>query len=157
MPNIRRHTGIPVAGTGLAYGAGYRGLTPELDVTVERAAELLAGAFRRDIEIRFNTDRRSGGAWLIDNKNNTNVGLTVGLKPVRPEGLTDEEWWDMPIEEWRALPTVIQVATFVNKDRLRDPATANQGNPDRRYASYEHATLEDGLAHLLANVKKVLL
>ena len=153
MTNIRRHAGTPIKGTPYAYGAGYRGLTSELDKTVERAAQLLAGAFRRDIEIRFNTDRHSGGAWLIDNKNNASVGLTAGLQPIRPAGLTDEEWYALDAEE----PRTIQVATFVRQDRLRDPTVANTGNPATRYASYEHATLEDGLAHLLANVKKVLL
>jgi hypothetical protein len=84
---ISRHAGTPIAGTPYAYGAGYKGLTPELDAVVARAAELLETAFDSDIEIRFNTDRRSGGAWLVDGVGNAGVGLTAGLKPVRPAGL----------------------------------------------------------------------
>ncbi len=152
---IRRHAGIPIPGTPYAVGAGYQGITHELDETVQRAAEMLADAFGIDVEIRFNTDRRSGGAWLVDDKpglsGNASVGLCAGLRAQRPEGLTDEQWWDMPIEDHRRLPEAIEVDTYINGDHLSDPSLANQGNPGDRYASHDHATLEDGLAWLQAH------
>ena len=152
---IRRHAGIPIKGTPYAVGAGYSGITQELDQTVELAARMLAAAFGGDIEIRFNTDRRSGGAWLMDDKpglaGNASVGLTAGLRAKRPDGLSDAEWWDMPIEEHQRLPVELTVATVVKPDHLNDPALANQGNPDSRYASHEHDSLVAGLAWLQAN------
>lgn len=65
--SIERSTGTPMQAGGVVYGmagGGYSGATAELDETVQQAAEALAGAYGRDIEIRFNSDRESGGAWL---------------------------------------------------------------------------------------------
>jgi hypothetical protein len=61
---IERSTGTPVGTTGLVAGGGYRGATEALDAVVREAAEALAAAYGSDIEIRFNSDRESGGAWL---------------------------------------------------------------------------------------------
>jgi hypothetical protein len=64
---IERSTGIALGAGGVIYGmagGGYMGLTPELDAAVSEAAKALAEAYGRDIEIRFNSDRESGGAWL---------------------------------------------------------------------------------------------
>jgi len=64
MATITRFTGITVPGSGLRPGGGYEGLTTELDASVAEAADLLASHFGTDVEIRFNSDRLSGGAWL---------------------------------------------------------------------------------------------
>ncbi len=60
---ITRSTGIP-AGYGLFAGGGYSGASESLDQTVQYAAEAMQQAFGRDVEIRFNSDRCSGGAWM---------------------------------------------------------------------------------------------
>ncbi len=69
MSTIERSAGLPitVAGlpTGYVSGGGFRGSTAELDRTVERAAATLRDAYDRDVTIRFNSDRQSGGAWVV--------------------------------------------------------------------------------------------
>jgi hypothetical protein len=86
--SIVRSVGLPieVAGlpTGYIAGGGYRGATDELDATVQAAAELLADAYRMPVTIRFNSDRRSGGAWLrtdeIDSfRANAEIGICARL------------------------------------------------------------------------------
>jgi hypothetical protein len=63
---IERSAGIPIPGTMLVAGGGYSGVTADLDEVVRQAADQLAQAYGMDIEIRFNSDRESGGAWLKD-------------------------------------------------------------------------------------------
>jgi hypothetical protein len=80
---IERSTGIPVRVGMVAYGfagGGYAGVTAELDQVVVQAAGALAAAYRADVEIRFNSDRESGGAWLrtTDGKN-AELGICAGL------------------------------------------------------------------------------
>lgn len=84
MSTITRSTGLPIAGTGLMAGGGYRGLTDELDAVVREAAGALARAYGGDIEIRYNSDRESGGAWLVtpDGRNN-GVGICASLITAR--------------------------------------------------------------------------
>ena len=74
--------GVPWAGP--LPGGGYQGKTRKLDLTVERAAKLLAKAFGRDVEIRFNSHRESGGAFVKHGgktwtDQNSAVGITVTL------------------------------------------------------------------------------
>lgn len=78
---IERSTGIPVAGwAGPLPGGGYRGATPELDALVEELAEWLRILYAVDIQIRFNADRRSGGAFLADEKRFGVVGVGAGIR-----------------------------------------------------------------------------
>lgn len=72
MP-ITRSTGIAVTALGLPWagplpGGGSEGTTRALDRAVQRYAQVLQAWLGRRvrIEIRFNSDRRSGGAWVWD-------------------------------------------------------------------------------------------
>ena len=67
MAMIERCYGIS---TGLGYlvGAGGSGFTEELDQIVEEAAHKLYEMYGVKITIRFNTDRKSGGAFVLDGK-----------------------------------------------------------------------------------------
>ena len=68
---ITRSTGIVpnIPWAGPLPGGGYTGKTPELDAAVVQCAELLEKEFPLvDVEIRFNTDRESGGAWVPGNQ-----------------------------------------------------------------------------------------
>lgn len=80
---ITRSAGIPVTDGYVTYGVaggGYRGVTAGLDAVVAEAAELLAGEYGQDIEIRFNSDRESGGAWLVTpDGRNDRVGISAGV------------------------------------------------------------------------------
>lgn len=62
---ITRSTGTPLPGSCLVAGGGYTGITPGLDAIVCEAARALARAYGQPVEIRYNSDRESGGAWLV--------------------------------------------------------------------------------------------
>lgn len=84
---ISRSTGTPVTAGGVLYGmagGGYQGITDALDAVVRDAAEALSQAYRADIEIRFNSDRESGGAWLkTADGRNARVGICASLVTAR--------------------------------------------------------------------------
>lgn len=81
---ITRSTGIHI-GHGYVAGGGYTGVTDELDATVQRAAEALAAAYPGyDVTVRFNSDRKSGGAWLVTDPgdgigSNTDIGIGASV------------------------------------------------------------------------------
>ena len=66
-------------------GGGYQGITRELDETVAEAAALPGQAYGQDVEIRFNSDRESGGAFLRtpDGRNADQADLPGGRRPRR--------------------------------------------------------------------------
>jgi len=84
---IIRSAGIPVIINNVCHGfagGGYEGKTDKLDKQVQLAAKLLIEAFGGDVQIRFNSHRLSGGAWLVDGpqndyNNNNNVGICVTI------------------------------------------------------------------------------
>jgi hypothetical protein len=81
---IERSMGTPIGVTGLVAGGGYRGATEALDAVVREAAEALAAAYGADIEIRFNSDRESGGAWLRTPDGRSNrTGICAALVTAR--------------------------------------------------------------------------
>jgi hypothetical protein len=130
------------------YGAGCKGATPEVDRLVVRAAKMLAKAYGLDVEIRFNTDRRSGGAWLRDIEDADAIGLCANLQKQRPDGLSDQQWWDYPRPDYYKLPDVLCVYTYIDARHCANSAILNSGNPDFRYAYHEHKTLAAGLRWL---------
>jgi hypothetical protein len=99
---ITRSKGDPIGTTGLRAGGGYQGLTDELDAVVREAARELARAYGSDISIRYNTDRESGGAWLVTPDGwNAHVGICASLVTARQRATwqrwaaerdTDPEW-----------------------------------------------------------------
>ena len=86
MTQITRSPGIPTGYMGLVAGGGMTGATEELDAAVQAAAEALAAHYGRDVMIRFNSDRKSGGAWIIthpidDFMGNAEIGIRAGFYP----------------------------------------------------------------------------
>jgi hypothetical protein len=84
---IERSAGLPVMSGGVVIGmagGGYSGCSAELDAVVMQAAGCLAASYGADIEIRFNSDRESGGAWVKtpDGRNNR-VGICASLVTAR--------------------------------------------------------------------------
>jgi len=152
---IERHAGIAVS--GFIVGGGYTGKTEELDATVRRASEMMLAEFNRPIEIRFNSDRHSGGAWLKNSlpgfSGNCQLGLCAGLAKIRPEGLTDNEWWDMPRAEREVLPEEIKIDVVADGSCLKHRADRNclrASGTD--YAFNYFASLEDGLEWIRLHV-----
>ena len=76
---ITRSVGLPTGYLGLVAGSGYERKTKELDDKVAAAAEALAKVFKRPVEIRFNSDRMSGGAWVRDSKPGFSSSCQVGI------------------------------------------------------------------------------
>jgi hypothetical protein len=101
---IERSAGIPIDGTGYVAGGGHTGITENLDDQVQRSAEALAEHFGERVDIRFNSDRRSGGAYLRTSDDdgiwlNADVGVNwragsdTGVVRLSPEALRD---WTSP-------------------------------------------------------------
>lgn len=153
---ITRSQGQDVTVGGIPYivGGGYEGKTRELDDTVKIEAELLGKAFNRNIIMRFNSDSLRGGAWLVNSLKgfggNCQVGLSAGLRAIRPEGMSDDDYF----ETYMTLPKELYIETFTEADALKDPSLANAGNPDSRYSSVKHNSIEEAVAWLVANVDR---
>lgn len=124
---ITRSLGIAVPGWfGPRPGGGVTGATEELDRTVAQAAEALAEALGRDVEIRFNSDRLSGGAYFGD-------GLAeVGVGADSRDG-------------------VVRVDVYAGLDRLRDEPLARRGSFWHHYVIVPAASVPAAVAWLEVN------
>lgn len=100
---ITRSEGIS---TGLGYfvGDGYEGLTKELDDAVAKVANLLKKTFSKHIEIRYNSNRRSGGAFIKDNTYSDQIGLGAGLYNRALNSMTKKERMELSDRGYEDLP-----------------------------------------------------
>ena len=156
-PKITRSAGLPAGVGSWVVGSGYSGATEELDKVVQKEAKLLSNAFGRDVEIRFNSDRHSGGAWLKDDLHgfagNVQVGLTAAIAQKVPKGMTRSEWhrsiaervgWGNEFsKEIEKAPKVVVVETMIDDSAIRDPKVLNSGNPGSRYANRRMLTRQN--------------
>lgn len=102
MSTIERSAGTPIGASGLMAGGGYRGYSAELDALVCEAASALAEAYGADVEIRFNSDRESGGAWIkTPDGYSAHVGIWAQLVTARARAV----WEKMAKESERAAET----------------------------------------------------
>jgi hypothetical protein len=159
---IGRRPGTHIAGTPYFAGGGYQGQTDELDGLVQAAAEALREAFGCDVQIRFNSDRRSGGAWVRDGRpgysNSVQIKLGAGLKKILPEGMDfweadkDRGFYDHPAEE-------LYLVAAINNDLLPDLADTpeKQGSLYSKHWSGEVANIGPALAWLQAALDPVKL
>lgn len=147
-PKVTRSPGtiVSIGGTSGIVGGGYRGLTPELDQTVEGAGSALAEHFGTDVEVRFNSDRRSGGAWLVTHPGekgtsaNTWVGINARQARTRAEAEADERLraaFDYEEGEWQgylaSCDGQVHIEVLVRGEALRDLSLANEeGDPGGR-------------------------
>jgi hypothetical protein len=119
---ITRSRGIPAGYGGYVVGGGYRGATKELDDSVQDAASALAKRFG-SVEIRFNTDRRSGGAWLVTNPGqnditaNTWIGVNASLVPAEA---------DAPPSR------AVKMGVYIKGEALKDPLSVDADTSGRR-------------------------
>lgn len=83
-PKIRDSLGAVVPGTGTLVGAGVAAES-RLAQQVDRAAEFLRDTFGVAVEKRYNSNGRSGGAYVITESDagsvgsNSSIGISVGL------------------------------------------------------------------------------
>ena len=76
---ITRSPGVSAV-NGWLCGNGVYGATKELDEVVEECARALADSYPSfDVTIRFNSDRKSGGAWLVTDLGPDAVGLNAEI------------------------------------------------------------------------------
>lgn len=140
-PAITRSRGIPAPGwAGPVPGGGFSGATSALDLAVQAAAEHLADMTGRPVEIRFNADRMSGGAYLAGEPRT--LGIKAGLYPEEePDPALP---WRERSRLWDVAPKVLGFGVFADTRWLRDPALADMGPPGSRYALPEVANPKAG-------------
>lgn len=147
-PQITRSAGtlVRIGGASGIIGGGYQGLTLELDHTVEEAASAMAERFGTDVEVRFNSDRRGGGAWLVTHPGekgisaNTWVGINARQAETRAEAEADERLkaaFDYEEGEWQgylaSCDGQVHIEVLVRGEALRDLSLANEeGDPGGR-------------------------
>ena len=95
LAKISRSPGIAVH--NYIVGGGWRGCSNELDTVVMQEAEFLRDHYHINVTIRFNSNRLSGGAWLIDSKKD-GIGSNSRLRAILLE-----EKMKMSSEEFRRL------------------------------------------------------
>lgn len=163
---ITRSAGTPTGYGSYIVGGGYSGATKELDDTVQGQARLLAETFGRDVEIRFNSNRQSGGAWLKDDlpgfAGNTQVGFNAELLPKPPKGKTRHQWYKELSDRhgWgREMdgivgnsPREVVIFTNIKSNVAKDPRILNSGPADSRYAYTEHKSLKEGIGFIKKHV-----
>jgi hypothetical protein len=165
-PTVERSGGI-ATGLGYVVGGGYEGLTPELDAVVADAAQKLAAAFGMDVTIRFNTDRRRGGAWLktgaVDGVwRNAEVGISASLLLTREEAerkygrrldeCPDDPHWQEVIERSDGS---VEVDAKITEAWLRDPSLVNVPGCEPFAPSYHgsFASVDEAVAFVVANAR----
>ena len=149
--SITRSTGIEVAFWGPRPGGGYSGITPELDAEVVKAATLLHERAGKDIEIRFNSDRMSGGAYLQGAEGVNSLGVSAGLYREEPSN-------DLPWDEWKrqraVAPMITVVCVLAGKNRLLDPSLAERGPTGMEYALIPVQSVDAALQWIESNCRK---
>jgi len=124
---ITRSNGIAIQ--NFVVGGGYNGCTNELDNIVMDAAQKLEEFTKRDIEIRFNSDRRSGGAWVVDSlpgfQGNCHLGISAGLYPVNSSSLPSRIRLHIYVDT-TVLRSGVQATRFYRRTVMPGPGDDNE-------------------------------
>lgn len=152
MANIERCKGIDT-GFGYLVGSGYYGKTRELDDIVQQAANLLRKTFDTDIQMRFNSDQQSGGAFVKDDRSSSEIGITAGLANRELYEMGWENIVELSRDEFnRFQPDFIKISTCLSKDFLTDPSDFIL--IDKEYRDFE--TLDQAIKWILEGTNKKL-
>lgn len=174
--SITRSTGVTLVPGAPAAGGGHVGLTKELDAEVERAAELLRAAYGEDVEIRFNSHGRSGGAWLDTPPmpgsmfRAGDVGVTVSCLDVAQTRATArklfaadpayaDRWFEAWCEgvQWKAGQPMqfLRINVLISSRALKDPSLANVRADDPVHGHFHGSarTLDEAIAFVQAHAK----
>jgi hypothetical protein len=156
---IERSAGLWTGHGAYFCGDGGRGATDELDALVARGAEMLGALFGRDVEIRFNSDRRSGGGWLKNSlkgfAGSCQVGLNGALVKTGWPELIESIGYDAACRRYDGLPDELHIRTYVKASALRDPTLADSDGMGERYSSVAHDSLDAAVEWLRANIDPV--
>jgi hypothetical protein len=167
-PRVDRSPGVPITvgglPTGLRAGGGFIGRTTNLDDTVQHAAQALSSAYKRAVTIRFNSDRGSGGAWLVLSRSRANrlIGADSELGVCASEYSTEDRDRLLAMrglsprlrDELEAKPLGISIQAHLMPQLANDDAALAHidGWHESRSGGYLHAELEsidDAIALLL--------
>lgn len=152
---ITRCAGIST-GMGFLVGDGYSGKSKELDDIVKKEAEILQELYHKDVEIRFNHDRESGGAWVVDGKLNCSIGLCAAMGNKTLFYMPHDEKAKMPLDEYVRLAENHDMIIFQSNVDIKN--TINSCNESEVYPTStsvfkDFDTLEAAVNYLRDNVK----
>jgi hypothetical protein len=161
MTGIRRYEGrellagsIPIA----VAGGGVYGITAELDAVIVQAAEALRVAYNRDVEIRCNSDRESGGGWLVrtDGRNH-HVGIGASLITARSRDGAERSAARYEAESasgrasWQSEP-LTEKQRAAGRELARHDREWLAENPEGQLTVYAHLTTEAVRPELLGEL-----
>ena len=148
---------------GIATEDSKYGMTEELDTAVQKAAILLAEHYKTTVCTRFNINRKSGGAYLIDPVAlgaavipDSSIGISIRLANTRIQSMSMLEFARLPEDQFRELTNTYDTLEFTSVIDIR--YTKNQVPPQSpdillgtEYKKYP--TLQEAADHLFANCK----
>lgn len=141
---ITRSPGIHI-GHGYIAGGGYMGLSDELDATVQRAAEALAAAYPDyDVTIRFNSDRNSGGAWLVTDQSDgigSNADIGIGASVITQKHY---DWREKDPDLYEGQEPLPPVGTVIIDAKVGERVVI--GSPEREDRYVTVASIDEALA-----------
>lgn len=156
--NISRSPGF--AFQGYVVGGGQRGISDELDCIVVQEAEFLRDHFHSDVTIRYNSDRLSGGAWLVDAPldafgGNSSIGLGASLINRRLRDMSQEEIMNLSLSQLRQMRYEADSILFSTCIALKK--TEHSVPPDSKYILLDSEyrdfdTLDEAVAYLVSHV-----
>jgi len=166
---ITRSTGIDpgLPWAGPLPGGGYQGKTKRLDRAVVQFAEWLREHVAGPVQIRFNSDRLSGGAYVYPSArkiemDTPEIGLSAGL--IIPASVKQERDRAWKSDEWRLLPrlesldcwteeTPLDYNVLVYPQFLRDTSDIRD-EPGHRYGYWTVKTPREAYRLLRKIVKE---
>ena len=137
--------GLPWAGP--LPGGGYDGKTKHLDRAVQRFAEWLQKHLPGPVQIRFNSHRLSGGAYIYpgaapDAKvtfDTPEIGLSAGL--VIPKSMWKRPEWEWKDDELARL--LLRYHVLVYPQVLSDPSDLGEHKPGDQFGYWTVATPQE--------------
>jgi len=150
--------GVPWGGP--SPGGGYEGKTKRLDRAVQRFAEWLHARITGPVQVRFNSHRLSGGAFVYPGLapeapvtfNTPEIGL--GARLVTPPAVVrrrDRAWQrgegsSLPALEWEDCwteRTPLAYNVLIYPEFLRDPANLGEERPGSRFGYWAAGTPQE--------------
>jgi hypothetical protein len=169
--SIGINPGVPWGGP--LPGGGYEGKTKRLDRAVQRFAEWLHRRIAGPVQVRFNSHRLSGGAFVYPGLapdaritfDTPEIGL--GARLITPPAVVrrrDRAWQR---GEWRGLPfleyedcwteqTPLRYTVLVYPEFLRDPSDLGEYKPGDRFGYWSVATAQEAYRLLQRLIVKEL-
>jgi len=150
--------GVPWGGP--LPGGGYDGKTKRLDRAVQRFAEWLHQRIPGPVQVRFNSHRLSGGAFVYPDAapdapvtfGTPEIGLSARLiTPARVQRRRDRAWkkgegYRLPALEWEDCwteDTPLRYNVLVYPQYLRDPADLGEHKPGDTFGYWTTATPQE--------------